>query len=334
MKLLHSISRGRRIKPVGTVAALTSAALLFAACGSTASSTTTTSSGSSTTAAGSSTTAAGSSTTSATAITESYDATLANLVPASFRSKGTLVVAANATYPPDEYFASDNVTIIGFDPDLASAVGQILGLKFNFVNTAFANIIPGLQAGRYDLGWSSATATTARQDVVNFVNYFNAGIGFIVPSSSTLSINGLSDLCGVKLAVEAGSLEEKTATAQSTQCTAASKPAIQIQTYQTENENLLALTSGRAQVTTAGSQIIPYLVQQSHGALKSVGTPYSMAPLGIEFPKSTPVALLQAFQGALNKMIANGSYGRILAKWGEQAGAITQAQILPQSAAK
>nr|MDA8396924.1 transporter substrate-binding domain-containing protein [Actinomycetota bacterium] len=149
----------------------------------------------------------------------------------------------------------------------------------------------------------------------------------------TVKINGLADLCGLTVAVEAGSLEDTTATTQSQQCTASGKKAIQIQRYQTENENLLALTSGRAQVSTAGSQIIPYLVQQSNGALKSVGTPYSMAPLGIEFPQSAPAALLQAFQGALNKMVADGTYGRIMAKWGQQANLLTQAQILPASAA-
>lgn len=310
-------------KPLAAVA-VAALAVVAAACGSTAKSSSS---------SVPSTQAAGTSSTTASPTTESFDSALAALVPASYKQKGTLSVAANATYPPDEYFASDNTTIIGFDPDLASAVGQILGLKFNFVNTAFANIIPGLQAGHFDLGWSSATATAERQQVVNFVTYFNSGVGFLVPSSSTVKINGLSDLCGLTVAVEAGSLEDKTATAQSTQCTASGKQALSIQRYQTENENILALTSGRAQVSTAGSQIIPYLVKQSNGALKSVGTPYDMSPLGIEFPKSAPAGLLTSFQGALNKMIANGTYGRILAKWGEQQGAISQAEILPATAA-
>jgi polar amino acid transport system substrate-binding protein len=263
----------------------------------------------------------------------SYDAQIAKLVPASIRQKGALTVATNATYPPDEYFASDNTTIIGFDPDLAAAASKILGLKLTFANTAFDDIIPGLQAGHFDFAWSSATATTQRQQQVNFVTYIKAGVGFLVPSGSTVHIHGLSDLCGLTVAVEAGSLEDTTATAQSQQCTAAGKKAIALQRYQSEDQNLLALTSGRAQVSTAGSQIIPYLVRQSQGKLKSVGAAYDLAPLGIEFPKSAPIGLARAFQAALNKMIADGAYGRILAKWGEQKGAVTQAQILPASVA-
>ncbi|HLI40732.1 MAG TPA: ABC transporter substrate-binding protein [Streptosporangiaceae bacterium] len=295
-------------------------ALLLAACSSAASSPTATGG----------TSSPGSSSPSAGA---SYDAAIANLVPASIRTSGTIPVASNATYPPDEYYAADNTTIIGFDPDLATAVGQILGVKLTFVNTAFDDIIPALQAGRFAMAWSSATATAARQQQVNFVTYFSAGVGFLVPAGSTLHIHGLADLCGLKVAVEAGSLEDTTAAAQSARCTAAGKQPISLQRYQDENENLLALTSGRAQVSTAGSQIIPYLVRQSGGKLKTVGGIYDRMPLGIEFSKTAPISLAKAFQAALNKMIVSGSYGRILAKWGEQEGAVTEAEILPASAA-
>lgn len=268
------------------------------------------------------------------ATSASYDASLAKLVPAQIRKQGTLTIAANATYPPDEYFDTDNTTIIGFDPDLAHAVGKILGLKISFKNVAFADIIPGLQAGHFDMGWSSATATAERQKVVNFVTYFNAGIGFLVPASSTKNIAGLESLCGLKVAVEAGSSEDKTATDQSAKCTQEGKPAIALQRYQNENQNLLALTSGRAEVSTVGSQIAPYLVEQSHGKLRSVGQNYNVAPLGVEFPKSTPLTMLKAVRGALNKMISDGSYQKILAHWGEQDGAIAQAEILPADGAQ
>jgi polar amino acid transport system substrate-binding protein len=306
-----SIPRYPRFTRLSTAALISASALLLAACGSSAGAPS----------------SSGGSPSAATA--KSYDPAIARLVPAAIRQKGTITVAMNATYPPDEYFAANNSTIIGFDPDLAGAVGQILGLKLTFANTAFDDIIPALQAGHFDLAWSSATATADRQKQVNFVAYFSAGVGFVVPASSTLPVSGLADLCGLKLAVEAGSLEDTTATAQSAQCTAAGKKAIALQRYQTEDQNLLALTSGRAQVSTAGSQIIPYLVRQSKGKLKAVGGIYARAPLGIEFPKSTAIGLARAFQAALNQMIADGAYARVLAKWGEQRGAVGTAQILP-----
>src|SRR3954464_10094115 len=72
-------------------------------------------------------------------------------VPAEIKSKGTLTVAADASYPPDEFIDKDGKTVVGMDADLAKALGAQLGLKVNVVNAGFDGIIPGLASGKYDL---------------------------------------------------------------------------------------------------------------------------------------------------------------------------------------
>ena len=84
-------------------------------------------------------------------------------MPAAIKSKGTLTVAADATYPPDEFIASDGKTVIGMDADLANALASIMGLKASVQNVTFDAIIPGLAAGKYDLGMSSFTDTKERE---------------------------------------------------------------------------------------------------------------------------------------------------------------------------
>ena len=69
------------------------------------------------------------------------------------------------------------------DADLAKALGAVLGLKVKVVNATFDAIIPGLAAGKYDLGMSSFTDTKAREKVVDFVTYFSAGTSFYVKAS-------------------------------------------------------------------------------------------------------------------------------------------------------
>ena len=64
------------------------------------------------------------------------------------------------------------------DADLAKAIFPLLGLKVNIVNATFDTIIPGLTSGKFDVGMSSFTDTKAREKVVNFVDYFQAGTSF------------------------------------------------------------------------------------------------------------------------------------------------------------
>jgi polar amino acid transport system substrate-binding protein len=289
-----------------------------AACGS-SSSGTSPSSGSSS-AATSSAPATG---TSSAPATGGVNAAAAALVPASIKSKGSILVAADASYAPNEFLASNGKTIVGMDPDLAQAIGKELGLKVTVQNITFDSIIPGLQDGRYDLGMSSFTDTLARQKQVNFVTYFSAGTSFFVKSSGGPAITGLASLCGKKVAVESGTTEETDAKGQSKKCSGGS---VDVESFPTQSAANLALSSGRADVSMADSPVAAYQVKQSHGTFKLVGTPYGTAPYGIAVPLKAG-AMDKAVQAALKDLISNGTYTKILTKWGIQSGAITTPMI-------
>ena len=95
------------------------------------------------------------------------------------RSSGELTVAADATYPPDEFIASDGKTVIGMDADLAKAHRQIMGLTGRASRTAPSTASSrGSAAGKYDLGMSSFTDTKEREQTVDFVTYAQAGTSF------------------------------------------------------------------------------------------------------------------------------------------------------------
>jgi len=89
------------------------------------------------------------------------------LLPEAIASKGKLLVATDATYPPSEFIAEDGTTIIGFDVDLMVALGQALGLDVEFQNASFDTIIPGLDSGQFDVGASSFTDTKEREQTVD-----------------------------------------------------------------------------------------------------------------------------------------------------------------------
>jgi polar amino acid transport system substrate-binding protein len=246
-------------------------------------------------------------------------------VPAAIKSKGALVVAADATYAPNEFIASDGHTVIGWDADLAKALGQVLGLKVSMVNATFDTIIPGLASGKYDLGMSSFTDTKVREKTVDFVDYYEAGTSFFVKSSGGPNITSLSDLCGHKVSVEKGTTEQTDAQAQAAKCKSAGKPTVTVEIFNDQNAANLALSSGRADVAMADSPPAAYQVKLSNGTFKLSGPAYGTAPYGIAIPKNNGMS--KPILDALKQLMANGTYLKILEKWGVQAGAISAPAI-------
>ena len=289
---------------VAMLVGLASTAAVLAGCGS---------SGSSSSATG---TTARSATTSSSAAAQ---------VPAAVKSKGTIVVAADATYPPNESIASDGHTVVGMDADLAKALAGALGLKARVVNATFDSIIPGLASGKYDLGMSSFTDTKEREKTVDFVTYFSAGTSFYVKAQGGPAISGLADLCGKKVAVEKGTTQAADVAAQTKKCTAAGKPPVNLLVFPDQNGANLALSSNRAQIGMADSPVADYQVQRSNGQFKVVGKPYGTAPYGIAIPKDNGMA--KPVLTGLEALMADGRYQAILKKWGVQQGAISTPKI-------
>ena len=281
------------------------AALALAGCGSSTSST---------------------SSTPTTASTSSGEvASIAAQVPAPIKSKGTLNVATEAQYAPNEFIAPDGHTIIGMDADLMRALGEVMGLKVNLINANFETIIPGLAAGRYDLGISSFTDTKEREKTVDFVNYFSAGISFYAKTSANPGVTELADLCGKTVAVEKGTVEQEEAEAQSKKCGKEGKKSVTVLSFPGQNAVNLAVSSGRAELGMADSPVVAYQIKQSNGQFKLIGKSYEFAPYGIAVPKTT--GMTTPILAALKELMANGTYLKILEKWGVESGAITTPKV-------
>jgi polar amino acid transport system substrate-binding protein len=253
------------------------------------------------------------------------DKAVASLVPASVKSKGTLTVATDPTYAPNEFVGSDGKTVVGMDADLAHALAGVMGLKAKVVRSTFDAIIPGLSANKYDLGMSSFTDTKEREKTVDFVTYFSAGTSFYIKAQGGPAVNSLADLCGKTVAVEKGTTQQDDSTAQSKKCTSAGKPGVKVLAFPDQNGANLALSSGRANVGMADSPVADYQVKQSGGQFKLSGKTYGTAPYGIAIPKT--LKLDKAVLAGVKALMADGQYQKILQKWGIAAGAISNPAI-------
>ena len=240
---------------------------------------------------------------------------------AALKSAGTIKVASDASYAPNEFFASDNKTVQGMDVDLGKAIGQELGLNFQFSNVTFDSIIPSL-GNRYDLGMSSFTDNKDREKVVDMVDYFSAGTSFLVKKGSSLNPTSVADLCGKKVAVEKGTTQLDDVTAQKKKC------SVTMLAFPDQNQANLALQSGRADVVLADSPVNAYAAKQSNGQFTIVGQVYGTAPYGIAVPKGGKYAgFADAIKLALEDLKSKGTYDQILQKWGIAAGGISNFSI-------
>jgi polar amino acid transport system substrate-binding protein len=250
--------------------------------------------------------------------------TIANAVPAAFKTKGTLIVASDATYAPQESIGTDGKTVVGMDPDLITALATVMGLKVDIQNIGFDSILPGIAAGKYDVGMSSFTDTKKREGTVDFVTYFSSGTAFVVKTNGP-TINSLADMCGHSASVEIGTTQADDLAKQDTDCKAAGKAGVAVSVLKNQNEVVLALQSDRVEVFLADYPVAVYSVSQSSGKFKVTGTPYNTAPYGIALPKGSGMAAVTL--DALKELMKNGVYQSILQKWGVDKGAINNPAI-------
>ncbi|GAA2131801.1 ABC transporter substrate-binding protein [Kitasatospora kazusensis] len=254
------------------------------------------------------------------------DPSLAALVPADVKSSGKLIVAADASYAPNE-FKDASGNIVGMDVDLAKAIAQKLGLTADVQDAKFDSIIPGITAKKYNMSMSSFTDTKEREATVDMVTYFSAGTSTAVKAGNPDKIDA-TDLCGKKVAVQTGTTQaDAIKDTINPACVKAGKPTVPNDgdKFDLQTDVTTALISGRDQVMLADSPVIDYAVKQTNGQLQKIGSTTDTAPYGVVLPKGTD--LTKAVQGAVTALMADGTYKAILEQWGVQAGAIDKSVV-------
>ncbi|MFC9858827.1 MULTISPECIES: ABC transporter substrate-binding protein [unclassified Streptomyces] len=265
------------------------------------------------------------------------NAPLAGLLPKAIKDKGEIKVGSDIAYPPVE-FKDKSGKVVGIDPDIAAALGKQLGVKFTFENGTFDTLITGLRSKRYDVAMSSMTDTKDRQEGidsetgkkvgegVDFVDYFTAGVSIYTKKGDDRSIAAWSDLCGKKIVVQRGTVSHDLAKAESTKC--GSKGKISIESFDNDLEAQTRLRGGGADAGSSDFPVAAYAVKTSGGGkdFQLVGEQVEAAPYGIAVAKGND-QLTKAVQAALDAIIKSGEYEKIIAKWGVEAGAVTEAKI-------
>jgi len=245
------------------------------------------------------------------------DDAAAALLPDAVAKKGTLVIGTSPNYAPNEY-KNDAGEPIGWAIEVTDAVAAKLGLAAEYKIARFETIIPGIVGGVIDIGESSFTDNVEREKQVDFVNYYRAGIQWAAAPGADIDPD---NACGLKVAVQSTTYQETVEIpAKSDACVAAGKPAIQKVALDTQDAAANAVILGQADAFSADSPVTLYAVSQLKGKLEPVGESFEVAPYGIAVAKGSGMA--EAVKAALQSMVDDGSYDKILDAWGVGDGGI------------
>lgn len=259
------------------------------------------------------------------ALAQKPNPALVKMVPADV-AKQPFIVGVALGSPPDE-FRNAKGEMVGWEVDIVRGVGQLLDLKLELRPISFDTLIPGLQAKRFDAAIGQLGITVVREKVIDMVGTLASQELFAALADTPITVNSLDDLCGVTVATTRGSREMAFVAEQQPKCAQLGKKPINALAFNDANAAAEALMSKRAELYWLGSTAISYFVEQSKGRTKVVGHYTDRGYIGIGLPKDSPMA--KPIQAAVQELIANGTYGKILDKWGLQKGAITTSPINP-----
>ena len=233
-----------------------------------------------------------------------------------------MTIGSDIAYPPIEFLEEGTQNPVGLDIDLAKAIAEVLGVEVEFQQVAdFTGIVGDLKAKRYDIVMSAISITPEREAEIDFVPYFApVGTGILVQAGNPKGLTSFwSDLCGHAIAAQAGTYQvDQMEAANAADC---KDDPIDIRQFPDNPAAVLELSLGRVDAELADDPVAAYSALKSSGEIEVAATGFEAAPYGIGVRKDSP-ELKSVLEQALQAIRDDGTYGNILADWGQEAFAV------------
>jgi len=258
---------------------------------------------------------------------------LAAKVPDALRTSGVLRVGSQQTFPPVEYREEGSDKTIGVSVDLLEEIASRLDLQLEYVQGEYAALIPGLEAGRFDMASGGISDTEEREQAVDFVNYMMSGGSILLRADDSLKYNTIKDFCGKSISTMLGGRTIMGAVeAASAECVAEGKGEITAEQLPTAPDSRMQLDLKRVDGYIGDFPALVYMMSNSPGTYGIAGGNYMLIPYitSWAFPKESPLTGL--VQETTQGMLDDGTYLEILKKWGMEGASLPEITInLPAS---
>jgi polar amino acid transport system substrate-binding protein len=254
-----------------------------------------------------------------------------DLLPDGAFADGKLRISVTQGAVPLAFYADDNSTVIGSETDIATLVADALGLDLELVVNDWSNWPLATQSGEVDATISNVTVTEERKQLFDFSSYRVDQLGWLVPADDDRQITEAADIAGLTVGVSSGTNQEQILLAWDAENTAAGLDPVTIDYYESYNDAVLALQSGRLDTYFGPNAIAAYSAATSPDDVAVAGTVNGGWPdtANIAIATAKGNGLAEAFTAALNGAIADGSYAEVLDRWGLGAEAVDESQTNP-----
>ncbi len=223
--------------------------------------------------------------------------------------EGVLQVGIEIGYPPMEYLDADGVTPIGFDVEVANALGEKLGMDVELVDTAWDGIFSSLDSDRYDCIISAVSITKERQENYNLTAPYIAN-KLVLVTASDLGVDSPEDLAGYSVAVQ-------TETTADEYMKGLQEGGLELKDYFVYDKIIQCfdeLKLGRVDAVLVDSVVAAYYIGEDSDTYSIVWENDEAEPMGICLKKGND-GLTQAIETAIDEMYADGTMSEIATKY-------------------
>ena len=227
--------------------------------------------------------------------------------------KGTLTMSVNPTLPPVQY-VDQTGALKGMRVELGEEIAKRLCLKAEYVRIEFSAMIPGLQAGRWDIINTGIFFTEERAKLMQMLPYEDQAISISTAKGNPGKITKPDDLAGKTIGVEIGGFEERKTRELDKQLTDKGMKGMNIRTFENFAMAFQALRAGQVEVALSiDSTGAEY---QKRGDFDRVLSGLFPTPVALAL-KNKPLA--ETVAKVLNDMKADGSFQKLFASYGVKA---------------
>lgn len=262
---------------------------------------------------------------SAASAQDSVVAAAHDALPQEYKSAGVIKVGSDisASFFPFEFYAEDGKTAQGFDIDIQNAIGQRLGVRVQTIDVTFDSLITALQSRRIDMIASGMSDRESRHAIVRFVDYGKAAPGVLQRRADEV-MTRFAQLCGKKLIALNGSSYINVVDGKNEECGKAGKPAIELIVLESARDAVLAVQSRRADAYIEHAfAFLNAPADLTSSVLEDEGLGSKLG-LGV---RTQEQELANAVKIAVQSMMDDGAYGKLLEKWKIPSVGIGEATI-------